>query len=170
MLQIRFAHVVKALAGHCRILNALFFGDERQHRIHQRALAGGARRLHHNGQRRFQMTAHRGQITNQLIGLFADNATAFEVFQNAIQQLRILQELERRCVVFFAHADHWLRCFQCLLDLLIAQLFQLQKHTANVLANHVFLHMKFFRRTLDEGHTLPVLVHVQRVHMELFLP
>ena len=39
VLEVGFAHVKERLAGHGGVLNALFFGQEREHSLHQRTLA-----------------------------------------------------------------------------------------------------------------------------------
>ena len=58
VLEIHLAHVEQRLARHGRVLHAFLFGNEGEHRIHQRAFPGGRRRLHQHRQRRFQVTRH----------------------------------------------------------------------------------------------------------------
>ena len=90
-----FAHVKQRLPGHRRVLHALLLGQQRQHRFHERRFSCGGTGLHQDGQRRFQEPRSHRQIAHQLVGLLAHYAAPLEVHQDASEQLRIAQELER---------------------------------------------------------------------------
>ena len=83
-------------------------------------------RLHDDRERRFQMPRHHAQIADQLVGLLAHNTAPREVFDDAVEQARIAQQLHRLGPLVVGHGDRlFLRC-QRLLDLLVLHLFKLQ--------------------------------------------
>ena len=166
VLQIRLAHVEERLAGHGGVLHPLLFGQEREHRLHQRAFARCRRRLHDHRQRRFQMSRHHAQIADELVGLLAHDTAPGEVLDDALQQARIAQQLHRLGPVLLADRDRlFLRC-ERLFDLLVLQLFQLQQHPAQVAADHFFLDAQLLRGLLREDAALPRRVEVERIDVE----
>ena len=50
-----------------------------------------------------QLARDRRQIAHELVGLLADHAAALEVSEDAVEQLRIAQQCQRRRSLFVAH-------------------------------------------------------------------
>ena len=62
VFKILLAQVVEALAGHGRVLHALFFREHGQHRFHERRFSGGRCALDDHGQRPGELARRAGQI------------------------------------------------------------------------------------------------------------
>ena len=144
----------------------LLFGDESENRFHQRAFAGGGTGLQHHGQRRFQAARYGGDVADQLVGLLAHHAATLEVFQDAIEQARILQQLERRGAVLVADGDLRLFRLQRFLDLLVLQFLQLAQHVPQIVFDGIFLQPHFDGGLLDEHGALAGRVEIERIDVE----
>lgn len=116
------------------------------------------------------MAAHGGQVGDLLVGDLADQTATLEVLHDAVEQARVLQERERFEALFFAENHLGLCGRQRFLHLFIAQLFELAKQAADVLADHVFLDVQLLGGALDEDDALAVGVQVERVDVEVVAP
>ena len=85
VLEIRLAHVEKALPGHRRILDPLLLRHEGQHRIHQAGFARRRGALHQHGERRSQLARDCGEIAGEFVDALADEAASLKVHEDAIQ-------------------------------------------------------------------------------------
>ena len=131
MFQVGFAHVEQALAGHGAVLHFVFFGHEGQHGIHQRTFTGSAAALDHHAQRFVQLARDSGQITHQLIRLFANQPASREVGEDAGCQVGRFQQGERGLLLGLFHLLLG-RSLQGVADDGILQLFERQQHAAKV--------------------------------------
>ena len=134
--------------------------------FHQRAFAGGGTGLQHHGQRRFQAARYGGDVADLFVGFLAHHAATLEVFQDAIEQTRVFQQIERRGAVLVADGD--LGCFrlQRFLDLLVLQFLQLAKHVPQVVFDGIFFQAHLDGGLLDEHGALAGRVQVERIDME----
>ena len=71
------------------------------------------------------MSRHRGEVTGELVGLFAHHAAALEVAENAIEQLRVPQQIERGFAFVIADRDLRRLRFKRLADRRVLQFFEL---------------------------------------------
>jgi hypothetical protein len=111
---------------------------------------------------------HGREIAHQLVGFFAHHAAPLEVRQDTVQKIWVLQKLHRFVAIFLANLYFGLGWREGFSDLLALQFFQLQPHTAQVLADHVFLQSQFIGRLLDERDPLPGAVEIERIDVERF--
>lgn len=99
VLEIGLAEVEETLAGHCRVGDAHLFGHHLKHRFHQRRFARRAGGLDQHGQEFIELAAHAGEVADEKIRGLADDPAAREVIHQALDQVRITQEVEG--VLFF---------------------------------------------------------------------
>ena len=163
MLQVFLPHVEQRLAGHGRVLLALLFRHEVEHGFHQRAFAGRGRRLHHDGQRLIEQPRDRAQIGHLLVGLLAHHAAAHEVFEDAVEEPRLLQQRHGSFALLGRHQRLFLGLGQRLANLLALQVGQHGPELAHFAMDRFFLGGEFVRGLLDEHRALPEGFHVQRV-------
>ena len=112
------------------------------------------------------MPRDHAQITNEFVGLLAHNAAPGEVFDDALQQARIAQQLHRLGALFIGQLDLRLLRRERQLDLLVLQFLQFQQDPAKVAAQHLFLDAKFLGGLPGKDAALPRRVKVQCVHVE----
>ena len=119
ILEVGLAHVEERLPGHRGVLNPLLVGQEREYRLHERAFASGGRRLHDHRKRRIQMPRDDAQIADELVRLLAHHAAPREVLDDAVEQLRIAQQLQCCRPILRADLNLFILRLQSLFDLLV---------------------------------------------------
>jgi hypothetical protein len=165
--EVVLAHVEERLPGHRRVLDPLLVGEEGEHRLHERGLARRRRALDHDRERLLELARDRRQIPDELVGLLADHARALEVGQDAIEELGVEQELERRGAL--RPGD---RRRRRLLrrgrrrDRLLLELLELDEHAAEIALDDLGLEPELVARLLDEERPRPRAVEVERVDEE----
>ena len=166
MLEIGLTHVEQRLARHGRVLRPVLFGHERQHALHQRRLASRRGALDDHRQRRLQLPRHRGQISGELVRLLAHHSRDLEVGQDAVEQPRVLEQVERGLPLGRVERDLLGRRLQDLPDLGVLELLELQEHLAEVLLEGVVLEAELGGGLLDEGGPVPGRVEIEGVDVE----
>ena len=92
-------------------------------------------RLDDHGQRLVELARDGRQVADELVRLLADDAAALEVGEDAVEQLRVAQQLERRLASPRRRASTvFVLRLEGLPDLLLLQLLELQQHLAEVAA------------------------------------
>ena len=168
MGQIVLAHVVQRLAGEGRVTDLRLRWKEGQRRIHQGRLAGGTAALNQDSQRLRQQTTAAGQVTGQLVRLFAHQAARFVVTFDACDEVGIAEQVERR----LAPRDRQFeRRFprRGRFDLLLLQRFQGQQQLADVALDQRLVDIQLGGHRGDEGLPRPGLAEIERVQVDQIL-
>ena len=152
VLEIFLAHVEQCLPGHGRVVFALFFRYEVEHRFHQRTLARRRCRLHHDGQGLFEQPGHRGQVADFFIGL--------------LEQARIAQQFHRGRFLLDRHLEFFVLWCQRLFQPLALQVFQLQDQPRQVALYALFLMAEFFRCLFGKQRARTRAVQIEPVHVQ----
>jgi hypothetical protein len=164
--QVALAHVEERLTGHRRVLHPLLVGDEGQDGVHERRLPGRRRALDDDRERLVELSRHRAEVADQLVRLLADHAAAGEVDQDAREEARVAEELERRLGLFVGQRDRLVGRLLCLGDLLLLQVLEREQDLAEVALDDVLLDPELAGGLADEDLTLARRVEVERVDEE----
>ena len=116
---------------------------------------------------RSSLRRRRGEIRDELVGLLADDTELGEIRDDARQEIRRAQKLERLLALAIREHDRRLlfRC-QSGRDLLLLHRFEPQEQLAEIPLHHLLLDAELERRLLHVGRALPRRVEVQRVDVE----
>ncbi len=169
VLHAGFAKVKQALSRHRRVLHPLGLGHQRQHCVHQRALARRARALDQDRQWLVQLARHARQIRHQRIAGLANNACGFDIGDDALDQIRRFQQRQRGFQLLRRQCR---RClfeslrFQLRADQLVLALFNHAQQFAQIAAQHVLRQPEFDRRLLQPPAALLRRVQLHRVDVE----
>ncbi len=166
VFEIRFAHVEQRLPRHGRVLHALFFGHQGEHRFHQRRFPGRRAGLHGHRKRPIEQPRHGREIGDAFVGFLTDHVAPRKVLHDAIEQPWIFEKLERGGAVFFRHRDFRLLWFERLADLFVLQLFELQQHATEVVLDDFFVDAHLDCRLFDERGALVRRVEIERIDVE----
>ena len=137
VLQVAVAEIVKALAGHGAVFDALLLRHKVQNGVHERRLSGGAGALDDERQRVVKLAGDGGEIAHQDVGLLTDQAAALKVGLDAVQQLGVFEQGQRRLAFAVFQHDFLALRLDGFADVLFLQLFDFQKHLAQVALERV---------------------------------
>ena len=169
--QIGLPHVEEALAGHRRVGHPLLGRHQLENRIEQRGLARGRGGLDDHRQRLGELAARRGEIPGEGVDLLADHAGAVEVGDDALQELRVPEQLERLALLFGRERRRRLALrLERAADRHVLEDLQLAVELGEVGLDHRLLDLQLERRLLDEGPPLLGRHQVDRVDEEDVAP
>ena len=107
-------------------------------------------------------------ITGELVGFFTHHAAQRKVPQNAVEQPRLFQQLQRRLAFAFIDDDLLLLRLQRFADLFVLQLLQLQQHAPQIAFDDFFFDGHLDGGLLDEHGALAGRVQIERIDVEPF--
>ena len=125
--------------------------------------------MDHDGQRLVEFAAGCGQITDELVGFFTDDAAGGEVRKDALDQVRFLEQIECGLLVLVRQFDRFIFHGQGFLDLFVLQRFEFEQNLAEVAFDDFHVEAQFAGRFLDEHAAGPRRVQVERIDIERFV-
>ncbi len=165
--QVGLAHVEEGLAGECGELDPILGGDEIEDGVHEGGLAGSGGGLHDEGQGAVEFSADGGDVAQELVGLFADDACGLEVGEDAIDEAGVTEELEGGGAFFVTHGG---RCgglgLQRFLDQGVLQVLECEEECAQVVVDEVGGDAELGGGGLLEGDALSGLEEIEGVGVE----
>jgi transcriptional regulator with XRE-family HTH domain len=114
-------------------------GDERQDRVHQRALPGGRARLDDDGERGLELPRDGGEVADERVRRLADHAAPLEVGADPGKELGIAEQRQGGLALGGRHLGHPVAGLHGTRDRGVLELLEFQEHRAEVTPDRLLL-------------------------------